>query len=179
MSKDSKQLDAKGLVKYFKDEFKTKIKKAEVKIKPAGAKKRDMAQIWMTIDKSIFKDFIKHLCAYQFPHLAVVSGNDYPKEIELVYQFSLDFGKERKEISLNVAVFLPKSKPEIETICDYIPGALITEREKQEMLGIKVIGIPDSRRLFLPDDFPKGVYPWRKNEKGMEKLIRNLHEVKK
>ena len=47
------------------------------------------------------------------------------------------------------------------------------------MLGIKVIGIPDSRRLFLPDDFPDGVYPWRKNEKGMEKLIRNLHEVKK
>ncbi len=168
MSKDSKQLDAKGLVKYFQDEFKTKIKKAEVRIKPAGANKKEMTQIWMTIDKSIFKDFIKHLCAYQFPHLAVVSGNDYPKEIELVYQFSLDFGKERKEISLNAAVFLPKSKPEIETICDYIPGALITEREK-----------PDSRRLFLPDDFPKGVYPWRKNEKGMEKLIRNLHEVKK
>jgi len=179
MNKDVKQLDPKGLVKYFQDEFKTKIKKAEIKIKPAGANKKDMAQIWMKIDKSIFKPFIKHLCDYQFPHLAVVSGNDYPKEIELVYQFSLDFGKERKEISLNVAVDVPKSKPEIETICDYIPGALITEREKQEMLGIKVIGIPDSRRLFLPDDFPKGVYPWRKNEKGMEKLIRNLHEVKK
>ena len=133
----------------------------------------------MKIDKSIFKPFIKHLCDYQFPHLAVVCGNDYPKEIELVYLFSLDFGKERKEISLNVAVDLPKSKPEIETICDYIPGALITEREKQEMLGVKIIGIPDNRRLFLPPDFPEGVYPWRKDEKGMEKLIRNLHEVKK
>jgi len=179
MSEDVKQLDPKGLVKYFKDEFKTKIKKAEVKIKPSGANKRDMAQIWMKIDKSIFKPFIKHLCDYQFPHLAVVTGSDYPKYIELTYLFSLDFGKERKEISLNVAVDVPKSKPEIETVCDYIPGALITEREKQEMLGVKIIGIPDSRRLFLPDDFPKGVYPWRKNEKGMEKLIRNLHEVKK
>ena len=74
---------------------------------------------------------------------------------------------------------MPKTKPEIETICDYIPGTLITEREKQEMLGVKIIGIPDTRRLFLPDDFPKDVYPWRKDEKGMEKLIRNLHEVKK
>ena len=179
MSKDTKHLDAKGLVKYFKDKFKTKILKAEVKIKPAGAKKQDMTQIWMKIDKSIFKEFIECLCNYQFPHLAVVSGNDFPKDIELVYEFSLDFGKDRKEISLNVAVDVPKSKPEIETVCDWIPGALITEREKQEMLGVKIIGIPDSRRLFLPEDFPEGVYPWRKNEKGMEKLIRNLHEVDK
>ena len=175
MSK-AKRLDAKGLVKYFKDEFKTGIKKAEVKTKKEGKKQSEIVNIWMKIDKKIFKKLIKHLCDYQFPHLAVVSGNDYPKEIELVYHFSLDYGLDRKEISLNVALDLPKSKPEIETICDYIPGALITEREKQEMLGVKVIGIPDSRRLFLPDDFPEGVYPWRKNEKGMEKMIRNLHE---
>ena len=176
MNEHTEQLDAKGLVKYFKDEFTTKITKAEIKTQVCGSHKKEMVNIWMTIDKSIFKDFIKHLCEYQFPHLAVVSGNDYPKEIELIYHFSLDFGKERNELSFNVSVTLPKSKPEIETICDLIPGALITEREKQEMLGIVVKGIPDSRRLFLPEDFPKGVYPWRKNEKGMEKLIRNLHE---
>ena len=133
----------------------------------------------MKIDKSIFKKVIKHLCDYQFPHLAVVSGSDLGKNIELTYHFSVNFGTRLNEISLNIAVEIPKSKPEIETICDYIPGALITEREKQEMLGVKVIGIPDTRRLFLPDDFPKDVYPWRKDEKGMEKLIRNLHEVKK
>ena len=179
MSDETEHLDAKGLVKYFKDEFKTKILSAEIKTIKEGTNKNEIVNIWMKIDKSIFKPFIKHLCDYQFPHLAVVSGNDYPKDIELVYHFSLDYGKDRKEISLNVSVSVPKSKPEIETICDFIPGALITEREKQEMLGIKVIGITDNRRLFLPDDFPKDVYPWRKNEKGMEKLIRNLHEVKK
>jgi membrane-bound hydrogenase subunit beta len=179
MSNEKKHLDAKGLVKYFKDEFKTGIKSAEIKKRTDGSKKTEIVNIWMKVDKNIFKDLIKHLHDYQFPHLGVVSGNDYEKSIELVYHFSLDYGKDRKEISLNIAVELPKSKPEIETICDWIPGALITEREKQEMLGVKIIGIPDSRRLFLPDDFPEGVYPWRKNEKGMEKLIRNLHEVKK
>jgi len=180
MSKEIEHLDAKGLVKYFKDEFKTKVTKAEIKTKKEGKKQSEIVNIWMKIDKSIFKPFIKHLCDYQYPHLAVVSGNDFPKVIELVYHFSLDYGKDRKEISLNVAVDLPKSKPEIETICDYIPGALITEREKQEMLGVKVIGIPDNRRLFLPEDFPEDVYPWRKDDKGMEKFIRNLHdEVKK
>jgi membrane-bound hydrogenase subunit beta len=177
---EKKQLDAKGLVKYFKDEFKTKIKSTEIKKRTTGAKKKEFVNIWMRIDKSIFKDAIKHLCDYQFPHLAVVSGNDLGKTIELVYHFSVNFGTPLKEISLNIGVEIPKSKPEIETICDYIPGALITEREKQEMLGVKVIGIPDSRRLFLPDDFPEGVYPWRKDKQPeLEKLIRNLHEVKK
>jgi len=179
MSKESNHLDAKGLVKYFKDEFKTKIAKAEIKTRKEGKKQNEIVNIWMIIDKSIFRPFIKHLIDYQYPHLAVVSGNDYPKDIELVYHFSLDYGKDRKEISLNVSVTVPKSKPEIESICDLIPGALITEREKQEMLGIKVKNIPDSRRLFLPDDFPEGVYPWRKDDKGMKKFIRNLHEVKK
>ena len=47
------------------------------------------------------------------------------------------------------------------------------------MLGVVVEGIPDGRRLFLPEDFPKGVYPWRRDEKDLKKLYRNLHEVKK
>jgi len=106
----------------------------------------------------------------------VVSGNDMGDNIELIYHFSIYFGKKLEEISLNISVDIPKSKPEIETICDLIPGALVTEREKQEMLGVKVIGIPDSRRLFLPDDFPDDVFPWRKDEKGLEPYIKNLHD---
>jgi len=178
MTKD-KRLTPKEIVKSFKDEFKTKIKDTQIKKRVAGSKKNEFINIWMKIDKSVFKDVIKHLCDIEFPHLAVVSGNDLGKTIELIYHFSLYYGDRLGEISLNISVELPKSNPTIETICDYIPGALITEREKQEMLGIKVKGIPDSRRLFLPDDFPEGVYPWRKDEKGLEKMIRNLHEVKK
>jgi len=177
----NKQLSPEEVVKYFKDEFKTKIKSSEIKKRATGLKKMEFVNIWMKIDKSIFKDFIKHLCDLTYPHLAVCSGNDLGKTIELIYNFSIYFGKNLEEISFNVAVEVPKSKPEIETICDYIPGSLITEREKQEMLGIKVIGIPDERRLFLPEDFPDNLYPWRKDketQKGIEKLYKNLHEGK-
>jgi membrane-bound hydrogenase subunit beta len=59
-----------------------------------------------------------------------------------------------------------------------IPGALFSEREKQEFFGITVKDIPDGRRLFLPEDFPQGVYPWRKDETGIPpEMIRNLWEV--
>jgi len=173
------RLNPEELVKYFKDKFKTKIKNAQIKKRAAGKKKNETATIWMKVDKGAFKELIKHLCDLQFPHLAVISGNDLGKTIELIYHFSINFGKRMEEINLNISVELPKSKPEIETICDWIPGALITEREKMEMLGVKIIGIPDDRRCFLPDDFPKGVYPWRRDETGPDKLYKNLHEVKK
>ena len=174
-----KKLTPQGLVKSFKDEFKTKIKDVQIKKRAAGKKKNETASIWMKVDKSAFKDVIKHLCGLQFPHMAVASGNDLGNTIELIYHFTLNFDERLGEITLNISVELPKSKPEIETICDFIPGALITEREKQEFLGVKIKGIPDDRRLFLPDDFPKDVYPWRRDEKGLEKLYKNLHEVKK
>jgi membrane-bound hydrogenase subunit beta len=178
MAKD-KKLTPDTIIKSFKDEFKTKILDTQIKKKKAGSKKKELVDIWMKVDKSAFKNVIKHLCDLQFPHLAVVSGNDLGKNIELIYHFTLNCDKRLEEVNLNISVDLPKSKPEIETICDWIPGALITEREKQEFLGVKIKGIPDDRRLFLPDDFPKNVYPWRRDEKGLEKMYKNLHEVKK
>ena len=177
MAKD--KLTPENVVKSFKDEFKTKIKDVQIKQRAAGSKKKETPTIWMKIDKSAFKGVVKHLVNLQYPHLAVVSGNDLGKTIELIYHFTLDYETRLDEINVNISVELPKTKPEIETVCDLIPGALITEREKQEFFGVKVIGIPDNRRLFLPDDFPKDVYPWRRDEKGLEKLYKNLHEVKK
>lgn len=178
MTKD-KLLIPEEIVKYFKDEFKTQIKDAQIKKRAFASKKNETTNIWIKVDKAAFKKVIKHLVDLQFPHLAVVSGNDLGKTIELIYHFNLNYDTRLGEITLNISVDLPKSKPEIETICDLIPGALITEREKQEMLGVKIKGIPDNRRLFVPEDFPKGVYPWRRDETGPEKLYRNLHEAKK
>lgn len=175
----AKILKPEEIVKSFKDEFKTKIKSVEIKKIAAGKKKNETATIWMKVDKTAFKPVIKHLCDLQYPHHAVTSGQDLGKTIELIHHFTLNYDIKLKEINLHISVEVPKSKPEIETICDYIPGALITEREKQEMLGVKIIGIPDDRRCFIPEDFPKGVYPWRRDSTGPEKLYKNLHEVKK
>lgn len=174
-----KILTPEEIEKYFKDEFKDNIKSIKIKKRAAGSKKKETSNIWMKINRKVFKNAIKHLCDLQFPHLAVVSGNDLGKTIELIYHFVLNYGIRLGEINLNISLEIPKSKPEIETICELIPGALITEREKQEMLGVKIIGIPDERRLFLPDDIKEDIYPWRRDDTGPKKLYRNLHEVKK
>ena len=75
MSKN-KTTSADEIIKSFKDKFKTKVKKAEIRKKPAGSKKKESVRIWMKIDKTIFKDAVKHLFDIEFPHLAVTSGND-------------------------------------------------------------------------------------------------------
>ena len=174
-----KRLNPEETVKYFQDEFKTQIKDVKIKKRAAGTKKNETTYIWMKVEKIAFKQIIKHLYDLQFPHLSVISGNDLGDTIELIYHFTINYGKRMQETNLYFSVELPKSKPEIETICDWIPGALITEREKMEMLGVKIIGIPDDSRCFLPDDFPKDVYPWRRDETGPDKLYKNLHEAKK
>ncbi|MFW6120669.1 MAG: NADH-quinone oxidoreductase subunit C [Petrotogales bacterium] len=176
----TKQLTPEEIVTFFKDEFKTEIKHTSIEKRTSGSKKTEYTHIWIKVDKSIFKKAVKHLTKLQkYPHLAVASGSDMGENIQLIYHFSIYYGTRNKEISLNIAVDIPKSNPTINTISDIIPGAVITEREKQEMVGVKIKNIPDNRRVFLPDDFPEGVYPWRKDETGPQKMVRNLHEVKK
>jgi NADH:ubiquinone oxidoreductase subunit C len=63
---------------------------------------------------------------------------------------------------VTLRVQIPYSTPVVASICDLVPSAAFFERELSEMLGVTVTGTPDPSRLFLPDDWPDGVYPLRK-----------------
>ena len=168
------------IINSFKDEFKAKIVDSRIEKHIRGIKKTEFFHIWIKIDRSIIKNFVKHLIKLDtYPHFAVSSGYDMGETIEIVYHFSIYYGLKGKEININATVELPKKDPTIDTITDLVPGALISEQEKQEMLGIRVINIPKNTRLFISEDYPEDTYPWRKDDKGPEKTIRNLHEVKK
>jgi NADH-quinone oxidoreductase subunit C len=41
-------------------------------------------------------------------------------------------------------------------------AAYIYEREVHDILGVQFTGHPDLARLLLPDEWPDGVYPLRK-----------------
>jgi len=132
-----------------------------------AVKKNKFRSLWVDVKKSAFRDAVAHICHLQeYPHLAIISSSDLGAEVELIYHFTIYYGSHLEELSLGLRVKLPKKDLKIPTITDLIPGALFTERETQEMMGVEVVGIPDKRRLFLPEDFPEGAYPWRKDEKG-------------
>jgi Ni,Fe-hydrogenase III component G len=58
---------------------------------------------------------------------------------------------------------ISKDNPHVESVCPFFPGAILYERELQDMFGIVVDHIPDPRRLVLPDDWPAGQFPLRKD----------------
>ena len=143
-----------------------------------GASKQKSHQLWVRIDRRSLRAAIRRIIDIQFPHFCVISGVDVGDAVELLYHMYVFHGMRHKELLVTFTVSLPKTDPTVESISDLIPGALISEREKQEMLGVQVLNIPDGRRMFLPNDFPEGVFPWRKDETGIpDEMVKNLWQT--
>ena len=94
-----------------------------------------------------------------FAYVATVSGLDVGESFEIIYHFGNAFSQ------LNLRTQVPKANPHVESICPVIPGAILYERELQDMFGLVVDNIPDPRPLVLPDGWPAGNYPLRKDWK--------------
>lgn len=62
-----------------------------------------------------------------------------------------------------VEVEVPRDRPVAPSLREVWPGIDLQEREVHEMLGVVFIGQPDLRHLLLPPDWPRGVYPLRKD----------------
>jgi membrane-bound hydrogenase subunit beta len=94
-----------------------------------------------------------------FYHLSTITGLDSGENFEVLYH--LHDGA----IELTLRTAVPRTNPHIPTVTDIIPGAILYERELQDMFGLVVDDIPDPRRYVLPEDWPQGVYPLRKDYK--------------
>ncbi len=142
-------------------------------------KKHKHSSIWIRIKKEALRDAVKKISEYHVPQLSVISGTDLDKNVELLYHFCIGHGETQNETVVVIALDLPKTDLTIPTITDLVPGASLTEREKQEFFGIDVIGLKDKRRAFLSDDLAKA-HPWINNDKETAKFARDVHnKVKK
>ncbi len=168
-------MNAEQKVKALNKEFGSKLKDVRIHETVHGKKNIKAQRIWATVKPADYKKVVEFLFTLQdFPHHCVSSGTDMEKEIEIVNHFGLGYGIPQGAVLFNLKTSLPKTKPNMDSITDLIPGAWIAEKEKQEFLGINVKGIPPGR-LFLDDSLPKGVFPWRKDAKGPGKNAINLH----
>ena len=88
------------------------------------------------------------------------TGVDDFDAIEILYHFSHD----PSNITISIrASIKDKQDPHIDTITAITRSAWWIERELHELFGIEFNGNSDLRPLLLPDDWPKGVYPLRKD----------------
>lgn len=90
-------------------------------------------------------------------HISTISGRDTTTHIEINYHFA------RPGVVVTVKTLTDRQSPTVRTITEVFPGATMYEREGHDVLGVKFEGHPDPRRLVLPDDWPDGVYPLRKD----------------
>ena len=90
-------------------------------------------------------------------HLSTITGMDLRGELAVIYHFEV------KAVSVSLHIQVPTSHPEVDSITPLIPGATLYEREVHDLLGIKFKSHPNLKRLILPEDWPKDVYPLRKD----------------
>jgi Ni,Fe-hydrogenase III component G len=78
-------------------------------------------------------------------------------ELEVLYHFCPG------DAVIALRVRIPRQNASLPSLCEVIPGAESFERELSEMFGIEMVGLNTPDRLYLPDDWPDGVYPMRKD----------------
>jgi len=88
--------------------------------------------------------------------LSTITGTDLGNEIELNYHMACG-----GTVTLKNRV--SREKPVIRTITDILPGANLYEREVFDLLGVIFVGHPNLKRLMLPENWPKGDYPLRRD----------------
>ncbi|MDP2929719.1 MAG: NADH-quinone oxidoreductase subunit C [Candidatus Omnitrophota bacterium] len=118
-------------------------------------------RIYAEIDYANFVEVFEYaMQKLNFTFLCAITGLDEGERISFIYHITTQSG-----IILNLKTSVPKEKPVLKTIIGYFPGAEIYERELEDLLGVKVEGLPEGKRYPLPDDWPKDQYPLRKDWK--------------
>ena len=113
----------------------------------------------ITIDKYEFHDVALQYREQGYDFLRCMTGMDWGEEgLGVVYQLENTSTGENVFLKTVTTVF---DNPQLLSVCDIWKGAEFNEREVFDYFGIRFIGHPDMRRLFLRDDW-KG-HPLRKD----------------
>lgn len=122
----------------------------------------------LTIDVKIndAPSVIEYLYYERGGWLPVMVGNDERPingHFALYYVLSME---EEDTGWIMVRVEVPSGSREFPSVSPKVPAAVWSEREVQDMYGLKAVGIIDDRNLVLPDDWPRDVHPLCKD--GMD-----------
>jgi len=86
-----------------------------------------------------------------------IIGTDEGENIGLSYILSND-----EDVLLVLRERVPKSAPHVRSQGELYPSLVLHEREMVDLFGVQVSGLPEGPRYPLPDCWPEGEYPLRK-----------------
>lgn len=95
-----------------------------------------------------------------FTMLCTITGLDNGATLGAIYHLARESG-----VVFSLSVNVPKEKPVLRTVTGRFPAADCYEREMIDLLGMQVEGLPPGNRYPLPDGWPEGQHPLRKEWK--------------
>lgn len=122
-------------------------------------------RVFVKVGKENAKELVRYIFRDLGARFSIASGVDTRPAVEILYHMAFD----KHNLMLTVRVAVEKPALEMPTFSDFMPAAEWIEREIHEMFGVNFIGHPKLETLLLPDDWPQGVYPLRKNTFDSEK----------
>ncbi|WP_064607958.1 hydrogenase large subunit [Photobacterium sp. J15] len=120
-------------------------------------------QVTITVKMTSLVEVMKWLYYDQGGWLTVSFGNDERSlngHFAVYHALSME-GEVKSWVTVKVLV--DAQSQEFISITPYIPAAVWGEREVRDMYGLHPVGLPDERRLVLPDDWPEDLHPLRKD----------------
>ncbi len=103
----------------------------------------------------IFAYVVKDL---EFTNLCTMTGLDEGERYAFIYHLAA----KDNTVVLNIKTFTPRDGAVIHSVTGHFPSAEMYEREVSDLLGVTVTGLPEGRRYPLPDNWPEGQHPLRK-----------------
>jgi Ni,Fe-hydrogenase III large subunit/Ni,Fe-hydrogenase III component G len=119
-------------------------------------------QVTLTVDLNSLPEIVETLYYQHDGWLATIAANDERQlngHYALYYILSME-GAEKSFVVVRGLV--PSHRPEFPSVTPRVPAMVWGEREVRDMFGLQPVGLPDQRRLVLPDDWPDDLYPLRK-----------------
>lgn len=120
-------------------------------------------QLTITVKLNALPDVVEYAYYQLGGWLSVLFGNDERKlngHYGLYYVLSMEQGE---KCWVTIKVLVNGEVPEFPSVTPKVPAAVWGEREVRDMYGVIPVGLPDERRLVLPDDWPEDLYPLRKD----------------
>ena len=109
---------------------------------------------------------LKRVCQYVFRemdarYVTSIGADDRPfsGSFLVAHHFAFD----RDHLLCSILAEIPPGHPRVDSISEAVPPANWAERELRDLVGIELTGHPYPKRLVLPDGWPEGVHPLRKD----------------
>jgi Ni,Fe-hydrogenase III large subunit/Ni,Fe-hydrogenase III component G len=115
-------------------------------------------KVFVRVNAGVHRDALKILLDEdESTGISAITGVDLGKTIELIYHVRTH------GIVVTIRTEVPREDARIKSVTDLIPGANFHEREVADLFGVTFEGHPNPRRLILSDNWPKSLFPLRKD----------------